>query len=768
MFFPPDSVPDGLPLDTQKALLLVDLQNDFVSPTGKLAVANVDTFLSKLPSLVAKFRTKGEVIWAGTEYRHPRSSISPDTGTYSILPRPFLGDGENQGVGDLLYQRETKSSSLHATHDPLGGLGDMVYCRDAFLMPTPLTSKHRCCLPGTDGIQYPDLLAEAIDTRHDLVLLKSHYSAFTDTALLTHLRTRLITQLYICGSLSNISVYATVLDAVRHGMQVTIIEDCLGYSDELCHVEAMRQMADGMGANGIDYQELMDDLADLLGDVIHETDFTHQFEVSLMPSSSAIGSLSRAQHISDWISTIESRENDDASTVSPDYDGIPSNIREDVASCDRESGLKDESLTPSHRPVLDGQSPPAKRSTSDLDDEFSAERTFKLSHKPSSRCVSGGTSADQQLKRKQNKAVVRKQRRSHESSDRSLTPSSITPMAHSHARERFGDGGETSSEGQGGARLDNVGRRPKPSRNRRGRRKQDQRAVRDVLGPNDVIGEGDCRLVVDLLPPLDASAIFYRLKSNVGWQTMLHRSGAVPRLVAVQGQVSEDGRDVPIYRHPADESPELLPFDPTVETLRKAAEEVAGHPLNHVLIQWYRDGEDNVSEHSDKTLDIVRGSSIVNFSLGAQRMMTLRKKKSAMVDGPEASRTSQRLPLPHNSLFMLGQDTNQHWLHSIRPDKRPTAEKSSQELAFEGERISLTFRHIGTFIDTENNIIWGQGATVKTKEGAKKLLEGTEAEKVGEALIIAFGQENHRSRDWDWDECYGQGFDVVNFVTKEG
>jgi len=151
--------------------------------------------------------------------------------------------------------------------------------------------------------------------------------------------------------------------------------------------------------------------------------------------------------------------------------------------------------------------------------------------------------------------------------------------------------------------------------------------------------------------------------------------------------------------------------------------------------------------------------------------MTLRTKKSAVAvspdsDGPDASRPAQRIPLPHNSLFILGQETNQSWLHAIRADKRPLSEKDPAELAFDGERISFTFRHIGTFINPINNTIWGQGATGKEKSGARKLLSGLEAEKKGEEMIRAFGQENHRSTDWDWDEWYGQGFDVVNFETK--
>ena len=33
-------------------------------------------------------------------------------------------------------------------------------------------------------------------------------------------------------------------------------------------------------------------------------------------------------------------------------------------------------------------------------------------------------------------------------------------------------------------------------------------------------------------------------------------------------------------------------------------------------------------------------------------------------------------------------------------------------------------------------------------------------------MIRAFGQENHRSLDWSWNEWYGRGFDLVNFEMK--
>lgn len=285
-----------------------------------------------------------------------------------------------------------------------------------------------------------------------------------------------------------------------------------------------------------------------------------------------------------------------------------------------------------------------------------------------------------------------------------------------------------------------------------------------------MVGEGDCFIRAPIVAHSAADTAFYTLKRTVQWQKMYHRSGEVPRLVAVQGDIDEDDESEPIYRHPADESPEMLPFDNTVDMLRAACEKHVNHPLNHALIQYYRSGEDNISEHSDKTLDIVPGSSIVNLSLGAQRIMTIRTKKDPSLpsehDGEGPERVTQRIPLMHNSIFVLGQTTNQFWLHSVRADKRPNSEKGHEELAYDGERISLTFRQIGTFVNKNNKTIWGQGATGKTKEEAKKILEGEAAAQVGEDMIRAFGQENHQSATWNRTKWYEGGFDAINFETK--
>jgi hypothetical protein len=197
--------------------------------------------------------------------------------------------------------------------------------------------------------------------------------------------------------------------------------------------------------------------------------------------------------------------------------------------------------------------------------------------------------------------------------------------------------------------------------------------------------------------------------------------------------------------------------------------QVLKHPVNHVLIQYYRSGKDYISDHSDKTIDVVKGSSIVNVSLGAQRVMTLRMKKDKLSvsdtigsGGAGAPRPAQRIPLPHNSMFVMGLETNAKWLHGINHDNRPLHIKSPEEQACEGGRISLTFRHIGTFLSKDESRIWGQGARSKEKEEAGLVVyDGEEVSK----LIQAFGDENQKS-DFDWDTQYGHGFDLLHFTTK--
>eukprot|EP01059_Diplonema_ambulator_P004568 TRINITY_DN14292_c0_g1_i1.p1 TRINITY_DN14292_c0_g1~~TRINITY_DN14292_c0_g1_i1.p1 ORF type:complete len:737 (+),score=212.21 TRINITY_DN14292_c0_g1_i1:334-2544(+) len=273
------------------------------------------------------------------------------------------------------------------------------------------------------------------------------------------------------------------------------------------------------------------------------------------------------------------------------------------------------------------------------------------------------------------------------------------------------------------------------------------------------LGAGDTSVHFGLLPDSAARGSFDRLRDEIEWFTMLHRGGEVPRLVAIQGEIV-DGVE-PCYRHPADEQPVMRPWTQEVKVIKEAVERRLGVKLNHALIQWYRGGKDFISPHADKSLDIARGSPIINVSMGRTRDMVLTSKK----DVPMTKKIKQRVALVDNSVFSLGWDSNLKCLHTIKPDKRPKSQLRPDELQDEGHRISLTFRTISTF-KLPDGRLYGQGAVFKTREeldaaGPPPEKTADEVEEEVMRMIYAFGAENG-SANFDWDRQYGGGFACMN------
>jgi alkylated DNA repair dioxygenase AlkB len=333
------------------------------------------------------------------------------------------------------------------------------------------------------------------------------------------------------------------------------------------------------------------------------------------------------------------------------------------------------------------------------------------------------------------------------------------------------------------------GKQAVPAPPRRVSRKTQMRQKNStLLGPDDKIGSGDSKILYDLLEPEAAEVAFQDLFTEVHWQRMYHAAGEVPRLVCCQGDIDDTDGSMPVYRHPSDQSLPLLRWSPVVAKIKQRAEARVGHKLNHALIQLYRSGQDHISEHSDKTLDIVHGSNIVNVSLGAQRIMRLRTKRPTAMQDPassphkqyrsgdasltadaqtksedDRSRVTQRIPMPHNSMFILGPETNGSWLHGIMPDKRPTTEHVPAESAYGNMRISITFRLIGTFLSANSKLVWGQGAVAKHKADARPTVNGNPEE--SQRIINAFGIENQVTAP-EWNSIYGTGFDVLHLKSE--
>jgi len=236
---------------------------------------------------------------------------------------------------------------------------------------------------------------------------------------------------------------------------------------------------------------------------------------------------------------------------------------------------------------------------------------------------------------------------------------------------------------------------------------------------------------------------FETIKNEIKWETMFSQGQPVPRLVSLQGNL--DNGLIPLYRHPVDKQPTINQFSPKVNEISKELSKVLKQDFNHVLIQYYRNGNDNIGQHSDKTLDIKHNTNIVNLSLGATRTIKFKHKND--------STKKFKINLTNNSVLILGPIANKNYLHYIDKDKRDLKFKTKDETDFNGERISLTFRTINTFLTPDNKII-GQGA----KKGFE-IIDNSPDEKL--RLLKSFSIEN-KTNDFNWEEIYGLGFNCID------
>ena len=232
---------------------------------------------------------------------------------------------------------------------------------------------------------------------------------------------------------------------------------------------------------------------------------------------------------------------------------------------------------------------------------------------------------------------------------------------------------------------------------------------------------------------------FDNIKKSFEWTTMQQKGNNVPRLVNIQYLQSDKG--IPIYRHPIDTQPKAEPFGPISSYLAKLIKIKLGFNVNHVLVQFYRDGNDFIGEHSDKTLDILESTPIINISFGATRYFTLKDK---------ITKNKIDIGLDSGSLFVLGQKTNDLYYHMIKQDKRESKLKTNKELDYNGERISFTFRCIGTWLNS-NGLLEGIGAPIYTFE----TILNPPDDKI--QMINAFSIENFQT-NFNRNIYYSNGF----------
>lgn len=94
-------------------------------------------------------------------------------------------------------------------------------------------------IEGTPG----SMIAEELKpSAEDLVIPKRRFSAFYDTRLEEHLNELGIKHVVITGTVTNICVFISALDALMRGYRVTVVKDAVWGIDKEDHEYALRQL----------------------------------------------------------------------------------------------------------------------------------------------------------------------------------------------------------------------------------------------------------------------------------------------------------------------------------------------------------------------------------------------------------------------------------------------------------------------------------------------------------------------------------------------
>ncbi len=161
------------------------------------------------------------------------------------------------------------------------------------------------------------------------------------------------------------------------------------------------------------------------------------------------------------------------------------------------------------------------------------------------------------------------------------------------------------------------------------------------------------------------------LRGELQWEqreiVLFGRRVLQPRLIAWAGDLA--------YRY-SGQTLEPRPFTPTARRLLANVGARAGVTFNHVLVNRYRSGEDSMGLHSDDEPELGPDPLVAIVSLGTARRLVVKPRR-------KQDQERHDLSLGHGALLVMGGTCQRHYVHGI-----------PRQAGLQGERISLTFRHL--------------------------------------------------------------------------
>ena len=145
----------------------------------------------------------------------------------------------------------------------------------------------------------------------------------------------------------------------------------------------------------------------------------------------------------------------------------------------------------------------------------------------------------------------------------------------------------------------------------------------------------------------------------------------------------------------------VRPIPECLECLRNATEAMTGEKFNFCLVNYYADGNDSISYHSDDERFLGKDPAIASFSLGDRRDFLMKPKSTTKPPSSESVSANPadtiekplKLALGPGDMVLMRGLTQANWLHSI--PKRKGAKGPSG-------RINITFRRAMVKGGTEN------------------------------------------------------------------
>lgn len=116
------------------------------------------------------------------------------------------------------------------------------------------------------------------------------------------------------------------------------------------------------------------------------------------------------------------------------------------------------------------------------------------------------------------------------------------------------------------------------------------------------------------------------------------------------------------------------PWNDFLENIELQLEAVLEEMFNFVLINLYEDGTRYIGWHSDDEKDLEEGGIIASLTFGAERDFVLKHKVTGK---------TVKIALPHNTLLIMGGDTQKNYLHSV-----------PKRLRVDKPRINMTWRQM--------------------------------------------------------------------------